>query len=230
MSELQASSDNAATSKTLRVWDLPTRLFHWSLVGIFAIVWISSEADGNLFYIHVYSGTAILGLVVFRLVWGVIGSRYALFSNFVTGWSSVKDYGQSLKNLTPPYHVGHNPVGGWMIILLLVLLGLTSFGGFYISDDGYVGPLAASVSPSLSKILGELHEGISGFLMFLVVVHIAGVVAHVLLTRDNLPRAMVTGDKTIPPGIDASGIGKIAFWRVMIAVLIAIGAVWSIYL
>ena len=230
MPEVQTSQQAASGARTLRVWDWPTRVFHWVLVGLFAIVWISSEADGNLFLIHVYTGTAILGLVVFRLVWGIIGSRYALFSNFVKGWSAVKEYGQALKALKPPYHVGHNPIGGWMIMSLLVLLGLVSFGGFFINDDGYVGPLSASVSPWLSDALGEMHEGISGFLMFLVVVHVAGVVAHVLLTKDNLPRAMVTGDKQVPPGIDAAGIGKVALWRVMIAALIAIGAVWSLYL
>lgn len=224
------TEQHLTNARAVRVWDLPTRIFHWSLVVLFTIAWVSHEADGALFDVHIISGTAVLGLIVFRLIWGLIGSRYALFSNFVKGWGHVREYGEDLRAFRPPYHVGHNPIGGWMIVLLLVLIGLTAIWGFFINDDGYIGPLYATVSPGVADVLSEMHEGVGSFLLLLAIVHIAGVVVHGLMTKENLPRAMVSGDKKVPAGIEAESIKPVASWRILLAAGIAVAAVWSLYL
>lgn len=206
--------------RQVRVWDLPTRIFHWGMVILVAVAWISSEAEGSVLYIHIYSGTILLGFVVFRLIWGIIGSRHALFTDFVFSWSSVKDYSIRLLSFRPPYSVGHNPLGGWMVVALLVFLLLSVLTGMMTSEDGYRGPL------SHIGIGGDIHEGMANLLGFLIFVHIGGVVAHGVISRENLPRAMITGIKNIPARIGASDIKNVGIVRPAIAVAMAIAAIW----
>ncbi len=224
----KAKPESLSGQKTVRVWDLPTRLFHWSLLVLVAVVWISSEFHGSLFNIHIIGGIAILAMIVFRVIWGVIGSRHALFIDFVRGWSKVRAYGQSMLTAKAAYHAGHNPIGGWMILALLATLTLTSFSGLFISDDGYVGPLVGTVSSGLSNILGEVHEGVAGLLGFLIAIHIFGVVVHSIITRENLPRAMWSGDKSVPADENISSIAQVGWWRVGVAVGLSIAAIWGL--
>jgi cytochrome b len=226
---LDKTDGETSHKKTIRVWDLPTRVFHWTLLVLVTVAWVSSEADGVLFNIHVVTGIAVLAMVAFRLVWGVIGSRHALFINFVTSWQKGRDYGEALLAFKPPYHVGHNPLGGWMIIALLATLAFTAFNGLFITEDGFSGPLSGAVSPEISHAMGELHEGVAGFLGFLVGFHVFGVIVHGLMTRENLPRAMWIGDKVVPEGINATSIAKVSWWRVVVAVALSIAAVWSLF-
>lgn len=209
--------------RTIKVWDFPTRIFHWSFAVAVLIAFVSSEADGAAFWIHVYSGTLLLGFVVFRAVWGVIGSRYAQFGEFVHGSEKVKAYTLSLMQLRPPHSVGHNPLGGWMIMAMLGIILLAVLTGMMTSEDGYVGPLAHFAG----GIFGEAHEGIGSFVMVLVGAHVLGVVVHGLITRENLPRAMVTGLKTIPAGVKAISIKPVGVVRPIIA--LAMGMVVVLY-
>lgn len=223
-----ASNEISSEKKTVRVWDLPTRVFHWTLLVLFLVTWISHEADGALFNVHAISGICVLAMVVFRLVWGFLGSRHARFSDFVRGWADVRQYVKNLLMFRPTYHVGHNPAGGWMIIALLLVLAFTALNGLFISDDGFVGPLAGMLSPGLSHAMGDFHEGTAGFLGFLVVVHVVGILVHGFMTGENLPRAMWNGNKTLPVDVDAASIGKVAWWRLVVALAVAIAAVWNL--
>ncbi|MBC8268977.1 MAG: cytochrome b/b6 domain-containing protein [Rhodospirillaceae bacterium] len=225
---VEAPPENISEHKSVRVWDLPTRVFHWSLLILVAIVWISSEADGALFNIHIVSGIVILAMIVFRIIWGVIGSRHALFTDFVKGWTKVREYAKNLIMFQAPYYVGHNPVGGWMIIALLVTLTVASFSGLFISDDGYSGPLVETVSPWMSNVLGELHEGIAGLLGFLIGFHVLGVIGHGLMSGENLLRAMWNGNKSVPAGENISSIANVGWWRVALAVALSIAAIWRL--
>jgi cytochrome b len=225
---VEAPSENNSGHKKVRIWDLPTRLFHWSLLILVAVAWISSEAYGALFDIHIVSGIVILAMIVFRIIWGVIGSRHALFTDFVMGWSKVRDYANNLFRFKAPYYAGHNPVGGWMIIALLICLAVTSFSGLFISDDGYTGPLVYTVSPWLSNAMGDLHEGIAGLLGFLIGFHVLGVVGHGLMSGENLPRAMWNGNKSVPAGLNISSISKVGWWRVALAIALSIAAIWRL--
>lgn len=220
--------ESISRQRTIRVWDLPTRLFHWSLLVLVALAWISSEADGVLFNIHIITGIAILAMIVFRIIWGVIGSRYALFTDFVKGWTKVRDYGKQLVSFQVPYHSGHNPLGGWMIIALLGALTLTAFSGLFVSDDGYSGPLARTISPWLSHAMEDAHEGVAGLLGLLVGFHVLGVLLHGLISRENLPRAMWSGYKSVPAGHNATSIANVGWWRVVMALILSVAAIWGL--
>jgi len=207
--------------RTVKVWDFPTRVFHWALVALVAVAWISSEADGSVFWIHIYSGTLLIGFVVFRAIWGVIGSRHAQFGDFVRGPEEVKDYAKRLFAFRPPYKVGHNPLGGWMILALIFTILMAVLTGMMSSEDGYVGPLAHIGG----GLLGKTHEGFANFLLILIFAHVAGVFVHGFISRENLPRAMVTGDKHVPADAPAEDIKPVGMVRPLIALAIAMAVV-----
>jgi len=209
--------------RTVKVWDFPTRIFHWVLAILVMVAWASSEADGRIFWLHVYSGIVLLGFVGFRIVWGFIGSRHALFSDFVYGSDTVTDYARRLMAFRPPYMVGHNPVGGWMVLALLAVVALASLSGLMVDKHGYVGPLAHIGG----GFLGRTHEGFTSILIFLIVVHVVGVFVHGFIARENLPRAMVTGDKHVPADVTDEAIKPVGWFRPFIAV--AVGVAVALY-
>lgn len=217
----QSGSKSGSSARLVKVWDFPTRAFHWSLVGMIALAWISSEADGGAFMIHVWSGTFLIGFVVFRAVWGMIGSRYAQFGDFVHGPDRVMDYAQRLMKFRPPFTVGHNPVGGWMVMALIAVILLTVLTGMMSSEDGFNGQLAHIGG----GVFGEAHEGLANFLLVLIFVHIGGVFVHGFISRENLPRTMITGDKHVPAGEPAEDIKPVGALRPLIALAIAMAVV-----
>jgi cytochrome b len=136
-------------SKEIRVWDPLVRLFHWSLVLSFTIAYLSGEEESNL---HIYAGYVVLGLIAFRVLWGLVGTRYARFSDFVTSPATVMRYLKGLLARKPQHYLGHNPAGGWMVIAMLVCLFIVSVSGLkvYAIEEG-LGPLAAD-TPALTLV------------------------------------------------------------------------------
>lgn len=191
--------------QTVAVWDPLVRIFHWSLAAFLVIAYLTED---ELLSVHVYAGYAVAGLVAFRLVWGVIGTRHARFTDFVAGPGAVKRYLVRLFTGRAPRYIGHNPAGAAMIIALLIALAATTFtGAVLIAGDGS-GPLAGTVFASLSgESLEETHEFFANLTLFLVVLHVAGVVMSSLLHRENLVRAMVTGRKPVEPESAPAGSG-----------------------
>lgn len=178
------------------VWDLSTRLFHWSLVALVAFQWLSGELKDELLEYHLLGGYAILALLAFRLLWGFVGGQHARFSDFLRGIRPTLEYARALRDNTAPRYLGHNPLGGWMIVALLATLALMGLTGLFASDDAMAGgPLRHLVSDQAGKALTELHEGIFGVLQTLVVVHVASVVAHRRFKGEDLVRPMLTGYK-----------------------------------
>lgn len=166
----------------IRVWDLPVRIFHWLLVLTFAGAFVTAESE-RLREVHVVLGYTVLGLIAFRLMWAIVGTRYARLSSFAFGPRAVADYLRSLLTAYPRHYVGHNPAGSW-VIYLLVLLGIaTGVSGYATYND--IG----------GKWLEELHEGAANLMLALVFVHVTGVIVSSLLHRENLVKAMVTGYK-----------------------------------
>ncbi|NQV83577.1 MAG: cytochrome b/b6 domain-containing protein [Rhodospirillales bacterium] len=218
---------------SIKVWDMPTRAFHWSVLTLAVLAWITSEAEGALFWTHLAAGYGVMGLIVFRLVWGVIGTRHARFHQFVRPWRVVRTHIQELRSFSPAPFLGHTPPGGWMIIALLAVMSLIVVTGLFSGDDGDAGPLAYLVSPWLADALGEVHEAGNGLLWTLVVVHVGGVLAVSFLTKDNLIRAMWTGRKNNPERFpdpeqntgQAADIPPAGWLRTAIAVLVAAGSV-----
>ena len=166
----------------IKVWDLPTRVFHWSLAASFAGAYITSESE-RWRDVHVLLGYTLAGLIAFRLVWGLIGTRYARFGDFLRGPAAVRDYLGSLLRLQPAHHVGHNPAGGWAIALLLGLAILTGLAGWALYHD--LG----------GHWLEEVHEALAATMLTVVIVHVAGVLSGSLVHGENLVRAMVNGRK-----------------------------------
>lgn len=207
-------------NQTIKVWDIATRIFHWSLVLCFFISYVTGDEENLL---HIYISYVIIGLLAFRLVWGIIGPRYVRFSNFIQGIKPSMVYLQSILVGRPRYYLGHNPLGGWMIVLLLVFLTMTSWTGLELYAQEGKGPLASMDSSLIqtaqangkdhdddderfdrenergnAEWLEELHEALASFTLLLVFVHIAGVFVSGWLHRENLVKAMWTGYKTPP--------------------------------
>jgi cytochrome b len=192
------------------VWDLPTRIFHWLLALSFAGAYLTAESE-HYRDLHVIFGYTLAGLILFRLLWGLVGTRYARFRSFAFGPARVVAYLKSLLRARPAHFVGHNPVGSWAIYALLALGLLAGFTGYAVYNDlGGDG-------------LEELHEGVSNLMLALVAVHVAGVMLSSVLHRENLIRAMFTGYKT---GAPAQGIGR-ARWLIGTGLLAAVIAFWT---
>ncbi len=134
------------TSRKVAVWDIWVRLFHWSLVVLFTVAWFTGEEENDL---HIWAGYAILGLLVFRVIWGFVGSRHARFGDFIRPPAEVVSYLKGLASGRVRHYLGHNPAGGWMILALLLSLSVVTFSGLkvYAIEEGK-GPLAWTVSPS----------------------------------------------------------------------------------
>jgi len=181
------------SQELIKVWDLPLRLFHWLLVAGFVVAYLTED---ELLTVHVWAGYLMFGLLLFRLVWGFIGSDYARFSNFLCSPVKTVIYVKDVVALKAKRYLGHNPAGAAMIMLLLVSLLMTSITGFavYGADQG-AGPLANIVGSSNEELWEEVHEFFANFTLLLVFVHIAGVVVESLIHRENLAKAMWHGYK-----------------------------------
>jgi cytochrome b len=173
------------TASKVRVWDVPTRLFHWALALSFLGAFVTSDTE-RLRDVHTWFGYAMLGLVAFRLLWGLVGTRYARFGSFAHGPRSVVRYLKSIVRGAPEHYVGHNPLGSWGIYALLTLTVLAGGTGYatYALDVHW---------------LEEVHEFFANTLLVVVFVHIGGVLVSSLLHRENLVRAMLTGYKRRMP-------------------------------
>lgn len=182
------------TNGGVRVWDPAVRIFHWTLVAAFATAWLSGD---ELPVVHVYSGYLIGGLLLFRLLWGFVGTRHARFRDFVRPPSRVLAYLRDAGRGRAPRHLGHNPAGGAMILALLISLTVTVVSGIaLLGATDFTGPLAGLVRGGLmADILEAAHEAGTNLTLILVVLHLGGVLFSSLAHRENLIRAMVTGRK-----------------------------------
>jgi len=167
---------------SLRVWDPLVRIFHWSLVAAFTFAWLTGEESQRL---HVAIGYAIVGLVAFRLVWGLIGTAHARFSDFVYRPSIVVGHLIDTGSLRAKRYIGHNPAGGAMVIALLVMLAATCATGIMMTTRTFWG----------IEWVEEAHEGAASLTLILVGLHLAGVFAASVRHHENLVAAMITGRK-----------------------------------
>lgn len=211
--------------KKITVWDLPTRIFHWALVLFVAAAYLTSAGRpyGFQFLLHVISGYAVAFLLLFRLAWGFLGGEYARFAGFVTDWPGIREHALSLLRLAPKRTLGHNAIGGWMIVLMLVTLALIVITGLLTQDKtGGAGPLSGFLSPLLMRMIGETHELLGNFILYLAGFHVAGVLVESLLLRENLVRAMIDGRKHAAAA-EAQDARAAPTWRaVVLVVLLAI--------
>jgi cytochrome b len=184
-----------SAKRMIKVWDPFVRLIHWSLVMAFAICWMTEDEWIEL---HVYTGYLVAALVLARMVWGIIGSRYARFSNFMTPPRKVLGYLKDQLQFKAKRFVGHSPATGAMIFTLMVSLLIVVFTGMLLFGAEGFGPLVALPLFDLthsSELFEEIHEVIAKLSLMLVLIHLAGVLLATLRYRENLARSMITGKK-----------------------------------
>ena len=179
---MHSSQTPTSSPRGILVWDLPTRVFHWLLALSFAGAYVTAESE-HWRLVHVTLGYTVGGLIAFRLLWGLAGTRYARFASFVRGPSAVLRYLRSLFSGQPEHHVGHNPAGALAIVALLALGATLVLTGWSTYNE--IG----------GEWLEELHEGVANTMLAVVLVHIAAVLLSSRLHHENLVRAMITGLK-----------------------------------
>lgn len=217
---------NNETLQAIRVWDLPTRLFHWILVALIIAQWWTAEQSNTMDY-HVWGGYAVLTLVLFRLIWGFVGSETVLFSNFVRGPGAALLYAKALMRGETPHYLGHNPMGGWSILALLILLLIQAGTGLFANDDIMIeGPLYAWVSKDTSDWLTTLHRFNFNLLLAMIAVHLSAVFFYLLVKRENLIHPMLSGRKYLPPEQIDRAPRMANPWLGLAALAVAALAIW----
>jgi len=194
---------DSSSSNTIRVWDILIRTFHWALVFFFFLAFLTED---DWMTIHSYAGYSVGALILFRLVWGVIGTRHARFTGFITSPAQLVTYLKELFSNKSKRYIGHNPAGAAMVVTLLISTSLTVLTGTALYATEGLGPLSETFFSSWSEdFLEETHEFFANFTLFMVFMHVAGVLFSSLLHRENLIRSMFTGlkSKEIDPVISS---------------------------
>ena len=207
-------------TEMIRVWDPLLRVFHWGLVLAFAIARLSAE---EIQPVHEFAGYVVAGLIAFRLIWGLVGPHYARFTQFLRGPGAVRAYLGDVMRGREARYIGHNPAGAAMVVALLVTLSGTAFTGWLMEEpqrQAMLPDLPAIVAPAFADSdedeeygeygegrgeaegpLKEVHEVFANLMLLLIALHVGGVVLASMRHNENLPRAMITGDKRAPePG------------------------------
>jgi cytochrome b len=195
-----------------RVWDLPTRVFHWVLAACVVASIISANIGGNAMVWHFRLGYVVFTLLAFRLVWGLIGGHWSRFATFIYAPSTVLRYLRGQSRHDEHHEVGHNPIGALSVFGMLVLLGAQVGTGLFADDEiANTGPLIKFVSEATSHRLTWWHKGFGQWLIIgLIVLHVCAIGFYLWRHRRNLVRPMVVGDKQLPAGVPASA----DHWRV----------------
>jgi cytochrome b len=211
------------TAVRARLWDAPTRIVHWALLALISFAWWSAEADKLQW--HRWSGYAILGLLAFRLVWGVVGSGNVRFASFVKGPARTLAYLRTLPNRDPTDVPGHNPLGAWSVVAILLVLAVQIVTGLFAVDiDAFeAGPLSDRVSFDLGRRIAEWHELSFTVLQVLVALHVAAVAFYFLWKRSNLIGPMITGHRRT----DADPALRFApLWLTVVVAIAAAAFAW----
>ena len=212
------------------MWDLPTRLFHWALVALIVLSFVSGQLE--VMELHEWSGIVILGLLVFRVLWGFFGGTHARFGSFVRGPRAVIAYARNVMKPGAARFAGHNPLGGWSVVLMLACLAVQAGSGLFANDDtNFEGPLAGRVSKATSDFFTHVHHINLNVLYVLVALHVGAVVFYLVKKGENLVRPMVTGYKEWGEAGASGGTGDIEHrgGSTLVAVILAAIAAAAVY-
>ena len=211
--------------REVRVWDAPTRLFHWLLALLVCVSFATGKLGGNVMKWHLYSGYGILALLGFRLAWGFAGGTDARFSHFLRGPGAILDYARLLFRRAPSHIPGHNPLGGIMVVVMLLALTLQAASGLFSNDDiATEGPLAARIGKDLSDRITGIHKANSTGVLALVILHLGAILFYLAYKGENLVSPMLTGVKRIPgPWVSGPAVFPSPFRALAIAALSVVG-------
>ncbi len=217
------SSHEIPGGVTVRVWDLPTRVFHGALAICVVGSIVSAKVGGNAMTLHFYLGYACLALLIFRAMWGFVGGYWSRFANFWFNGSALVRYLKGQRNPQDAFDVGHSPTGALSVFALLGLLALQALSGLFADDEiANVGPLNRFVSNSVAHALTEWHHEVGeSVLLGLILLHIAAVLFYRQFLRKDLIRPMIHGDKVVPPGTQGS---TDSLWTRLFALMLAVGS------
>ncbi len=207
----------------IKLWDLPTRVFHWSLLALVATSFATAWTGGNAMEWHGRCGVAIIGLLTFRLAWGFLGSTHARFARFLRGPAGVAAYLRGRWQ-----GVGHNPLGALSVLGMLALLSCQALGGLFANDDiAFNGPYFAAVSKDLSDWITGWHKRGGWLILALVALHVGAILFYIQVRKETLIAPMLTGSKQVPAalaGQAARGGGPAAF---AVALALGLAAAWA---
>jgi len=207
------------------VWDIPVRFFHWMLVLLIAFSWLSGEMEWMDW--HMYSGYAVLTLVLFRILWGFVGSTHARFGDFLYGPGALIAYVRTLPSRTAAKFAGHNPLGGISVVLVLLCVLIQAGTGLFSNDDILTeGPLYKHVSKELSDWLTTIHKYNFNVLLTLIAVHVSAILYYLLYKSENLIKPMFTGRKHLPAGTVPATMRSTLLALVLLAA--CAGGVWAL--
>jgi cytochrome b len=186
----------------VKVWDVPTRIFHWVVVLLLVLQFATGKIGGEMMGWHAMCGYAILTLVVFRIAWGFVGSTHARFASFIAGPAATLRFARRLFSRQAVPQVGHNPLGGWNVIVLVLVLAFQAASGLFANDGaGNEGPWANTVSVATSALASEFHRFNLKVLLVLSGLHILAVLFHWLVKKEDLLGSMFTGMKRVPESV-----------------------------
>lgn len=212
--------------RTVKVWDLAVRAFHWALAALVLAGFLTAEEDETIPW-HVRGGILVAGLVVFRVIYGLIGPEAARFRTFVRGPREVLGYLHGYLRGRPARTTSHNPLGALMVVTLLaVLAGTVVTGALAYGGAEWDGPFRAFIGKGLGHDLEEVHEFLAHSLLFLVPAHVIGVIVSSILERQNLVKGMITGEKRVEEG--EPGVGGSRFARFLAAATVGVAAIWGL--
>ncbi len=177
------------------IWDLPLRIFHWSFAFTILASWYTAEKKEDYIELHIQLGFVALALLIFRILWGIVGPKHARFSQFIPSPKTLSTYLSAPKNnITTP---GHNPLGALMVILMIVLVSTQAISGLFINDDIFSsGPYYGSLSNELEKLMSFLHHNTFDFMIAAIVLHVSAITYYWRVKKDNLITPMITGKKS----------------------------------
>jgi len=183
-------------SKHVLIWDLPLRIFHWLFAFTVIASWYTSDQDNDLIELHMQLGYFALGLLVFRVLWGFVGTKHSLFTSFIPTPKRLVLYIKNLSNNRIESSVGHNPLGSLMVILMILLISLQAISGLFINDDVFSsGPYYESVSKDIEKIMVFLHHNVFDFMIAAIILHLVAIGYYVRIKKQSLILPMITGKK-----------------------------------
>jgi cytochrome b len=224
-----ASLATAADRVAVRVWDWPVRVVHWAVFALVVVSVATGLVGGNAMEWHLRSGFGILALVLFRILWGFLGSHHARFSSFVRGPAAVIAYARSLLKPPPAAYTGHNPLGGWVVVLLLAVLLAQAATGLFANDDvAAEGPLAKRISDDLSDWFTALHVIGAWVVVGLASVHVGAALFYLAVFKENLIRPMVTGVKLVPRRVVDAATRPVKGARALALLTLCAYAVWAL--
>jgi cytochrome b len=218
-------TEEKAKGDHVRAWDLPTRLFHWALVTLVAMAYVSRHWGDEGLVWHTWNGYAILVLVVWRLTWGIIGSSTSRFSAILYGPAAAIRYGLDFIAGRPRHFLGHNPLGGTVALILLATVGIIGLLGLFAYDDHDAltgGPLSSRVGEAAVAFATRWHLRLFDLLLWIIGLHVAANVLYLAWKKENLVQAMFTGRKRARPYEDQALAHFASPWRALVSLLLAV--------